>query len=67
VLKGAISIVVQELGEQCEVLLKQGECFTVKPGQWHEFRGEEQSEVIEEMYVRYSESDIERQTIGSQV
>ena len=60
VLSGKITIVT-ETG-QVEVL--PGQTFTTKPGEWHEFRGTENSEMIEEMYVCYDESDIIREKVG---
>jgi len=50
-----------------EVLLGPGECFTVKPGEWHEFCVYEISKVIEEMYAVYNEEDIERQNQGGKL
>lgn len=64
VLKGVIGITIEELGEIRTVNISSGECFTIKPGQYHEFFGIEDSEVIEEMYVEYSEADISREIIG---
>ena len=64
VLSGKIGIVVEELKGKQEIILKRGECCTVKPGQWHEFRVYEDSQIIEEMYVEYSEGDIERDVVG---
>lgn len=61
---GLVGIVVEELGERQEIMLKPGECCTVKPGQWHEFRVYEDSDMLEEMYVSYSEDDIIRQKEG---
>jgi len=67
VLEGALKIVVEEMGEKRETILQSGECLTIKPGQWHEFQGIKYSEVIEEMYVEYKESDIKRQNEGGKV
>lgn len=50
-----------------EILLLPGQEFTVYPGEWHEFKVYENSEMIEEMYVRYDESDIERKKLGSRL
>lgn len=65
IISGKVSIVTEEvgLGKQ-ETVLTAGQCFTTKPGQWHKFAAHELSLVIEEMYVEYSEGDIERQTTG---
>jgi len=67
VLHGKITIIVKELGERKVITLGPGESFTVRPGQWHEFRGADDAEVIEHMYVEYSEEDIEREVIGSRI
>jgi len=61
---GSVGVVVEELGERQEIMLEPGECCTVKPGQWHEFRVYENSAMLEEMYVSYSEDDIMRQKVG---
>ena len=67
VLRGKIVIEVEELGKRRKTTLKEGQTLTIRPGQWHEFRGLKDSEVIEEMYVEYHEADIERKIIGSKV
>ena len=46
------------------VKLGPGEECTVGPGVWHEFRVYEDSTMIEEMFVEYDESDIERKNTG---
>ncbi len=48
-----------------EVILGPGQEFTVGPLIWHEFRVYEDSEMIEEMYIEYDESDIDRRELGS--
>jgi mannose-6-phosphate isomerase-like protein (cupin superfamily) len=64
-LSGKIGIVTEELeGVKREVILSEGDCFTIPPNRWHEFRIYEDSDVIEEMYVRYDELDIQRDKIG---
>lgn len=50
--------------EDGEVVLTDGQSFTIEPGRWHEFRVYENSEMIEEMYVSYDEGDIERKVLG---
>ena len=65
VLWGKIGIVTEQLdGRQVETVLTQGECFTTMPGQKHKFVVHENGAMIEEMYVEYSEADIERQNQG---
>ena len=51
--------------EHGEKILTEGQEFTVAPMIWHEFRVYEDSDMIEEMYVQYDESDIERKELGS--
>jgi len=63
VIKGKVGIRT----EYGETLLTSGQEFTVEPMIWHEFRVYEDSEMIEEMYVNYDESDIERKTLGSKL
>lgn len=67
VLRGELKIVVEELGKEQEIILKQGESLTVKPGQWHEFSGETDCECIEEMFVKYCENDIYREEVGGKI
>lgn len=68
VLEGIVRIIVEELGEIREITLQEGESFTTKPGQWHEFVGlGVENKMIEEMYVKYDESDIERKILGGKV
>jgi len=50
-----------------EVILTSGQTFTVPPGIWHEFRVYDGGDMIEEMYVRYDESDIVRERAGSKI
>jgi len=63
VLEGKIEIITHNGGGTVEA----GQTFTTKPGEWHEFRGIEDSVVIEEMYVQYDESDIIREKVGSKI
>lgn len=67
VIHGTLELVIEELGEKQKIKLDRGQEFTIKPGQWHEFRGVSDCECIEEMYVEYSESDIERKKVGSKI
>lgn len=60
VLRGSVGIETQ----YGEVKLGHGEHFSVKPGEWHEFRAYEDSEMIEEMFVAYDEGDIRRERVG---
>jgi len=65
VLWGKIGIVTEQLdGRQVETILTQGECFTTMPGQKHKFIVYENGAMIEEMYVEYSEADIQRDNQG---
>jgi len=47
-----------------ETILEAGQELTVLPDVWHEFRVYEDSTMIEEMFVEYDESDIERKDVG---
>ena len=60
VLTGHFQLVIEEMEEKVLIDLSPGESFTIKPGQFHEFRGLKDSQVIEEMYVEYDEADINR-------
>ena len=53
--------------EYGEIDLGPGQEFTVHPFEWHEFRAYEDSEMIEEMFIQYDESDIERKELGSKL
>ncbi len=45
--------------------VQQGEIFTTRPGEWHEFQTHEKGcTLIEVMYVVYNSEDIERKTLG---
>ncbi len=45
--------------------IKQGQIFTTRPGEWHEFQTHRTSAIIQEiMFVQYDANDIERQAIG---
>jgi len=50
-----------------ETKLHPGQIFTVKPGEPHMFIVHENSKMIEEMYVSYDETDIERFQLGSKL
>lgn len=67
VLAGVLELVVEELGERRDVRLSEGQSMTIKPGQWHEFRGVVDCSCVEEMYVEYDEGDIDRKVIGSKI
>lgn len=67
VLRGQIRLIISEMGKRVPVVLKAGESFVIKPGQWHEFQGVEDAIVIEEMFVKYDESDITREIVGGRV
>ena len=68
VLSGQLNLRIEELGEVQDITLFRGEEFTIKPGQWHSFECHSPDTiVIEEMYVEYNESDIERQNQGSRL
>ena len=67
VIKGTLGIIVEELGKKRKIELKQGECLTIPPGQFHEFYGATKCQCIEEMYVEYDESDINRIKVGGHV
>jgi len=46
-------------------LVKQGQIFTTRPGEWHEFQTtENKATVIEVMYVQYDSEDINREKVG---
>jgi mannose-6-phosphate isomerase-like protein (cupin superfamily) len=61
VVKGVVGIKTHE----GEIVLKRGDSCTVPPGVPHEFRTyDTHSAMIEEMYVVYDESDIERMVVG---
>lgn len=43
----------------------EGQVFTTRPGEWHEFQTHSTPCLLQEvMYVQYSAEDIERQTLG---
>lgn len=70
VISGEIGVVVETKDPSTletyidEMRLHIGESFTVAPGLWHEFRAYQNSVVVEEMFVRYDEEDIERKNVG---
>lgn len=64
-IRGKVGIVTEQFGGlQPMTILTPGEVFTTKPGEWHKFVVLEDSEMLEEMYVEYSEADIERKELG---
>ncbi len=64
VLEGEIFI----LTEWGPAVVEKGQTFTTKPGEWHEFQTTDKCAiVIETMYVKYEESDIERETLGGPI
>lgn len=67
VLRGHIQLIIEEMGQSTALDLKSGESFVIKPGQFHEFRGIKDSQVIEEMYVEYDEGDIKRKYVGGKI
>lgn len=43
----------------------EGQIFTVRPGEWHEFQTHEKPCLVQEiMYVQYNPEDIERKILG---
>ena len=67
VLRGDFRLIIQEMDKCFTIDLKAGESFTIRPGQWHEFRGVTDCEVIEHMYVEYDEGDITREIVGGKI
>jgi len=67
VLDGELKLVIEEMDVKAVVTLRRGESFVINPGQWHEFRAVTDCMVIEEMYVEYNESDIDRKIVGSKI
>jgi mannose-6-phosphate isomerase-like protein (cupin superfamily) len=61
VIHGDVGIVT----EHGETRLTEGHCFTVMPDLKHEFRAYMDSEMIEIMFVKYDENDIDREKLGS--
>lgn len=48
--------------------VKEGNIFTTRPGEWHEFRTGEKPALIQEiMYVKYDPEDIERAKLGGPI
>ena len=46
----------------------EGEIFTTRPGDWHEFQtGDSGCRVIEVMFVKYDPEDIEREKVGGPI
>jgi len=70
VLSGRVDIVAEVLVpgsdkvERKTYRLIKGESLVVSPGVWHEFRGYEDAEMVEDMYVLYDADDIEREVVG---
>jgi quercetin dioxygenase-like cupin family protein len=68
VTRGKIEVITEELGGKIrKSIIEEGQTLTTRPEQWHEFRAIEDSEVIEEMYVKYDESDIQREILGGKI
>ena len=67
VVRGSLKLVIEELGSIRSVILQEGESFTIRPGQKHEFVAHEDCECMEEMYVEYDEGDINRESVGSKI
>jgi mannose-6-phosphate isomerase-like protein (cupin superfamily) len=68
VLWGKVGIRCEQIdGSVSETILTHGDSFTTKPGQAHEFVAYESSGMIEEMYVEYSEEDIQRTDQGGKL
>jgi len=44
--------------------LQPGECMTVAPGEFHQFRAVQDTDALEVYWVELSETDIERETVG---
>lgn len=45
--------------------VEQGQVFTTRPGEWHEFQTHDQPALVMEiMYVQYDPEDIERERLG---
>jgi len=63
VIKGKVGIKT----EYGEIVLTDGQELTVEPGLFHEFRVYEDSLMLEEMFVKYDESDIQRKNLGSKL
>jgi len=48
--------------------LTEGQVFTTRPGEYHEFRtGDKPAKIIEIMSVRYDSEDIFRETLGGPI
>jgi len=48
--------------------LEEGEFFTTRPNEWHEFQtASEQAVIIEIMYVKYDPEDIQREALGGMI
>lgn len=69
VIWGKVGILTEDIidGSKNEITLTEGQCFTTMPGQRHQFKVYEDSGMIEEMYVEYSEADIQREDLGGEV
>jgi len=61
VIRGEVTIKT----EWGDAVIQQGQIFTVRPGEWHEFRTGNVNAVLQEiMFVRYDPEDIERKELG---
>ena len=69
VVEGEVGIKLEynvDNGSEADVtVLGPHEFFTVSPGEWHEFQTyDKPAKLMEVMYVKYDENDIERRNIG---
>ena len=68
VITGELEIVTEEIDKSKKaIVLHPGESIQIKPGIWHEFRALMDTKVIEIMFVRYCEGDIERAILGGKI
>jgi len=64
VISGVVEIDAERNGCRTTTELYEGQALTVEPGVWHEFRVIEDGLMLEEMYVEYDDTDIDRMKIG---
>lgn len=64
VVEGEISIFTEGSCMKAEHVVNKNQCFNVSAGEWHEFRGNEDSIVIEISGVENRADDIERKDAG---
>jgi len=67
VVSGCVDIVTEQFDGPSVVTLTSGECFTVRPSEMHKFKVIESGMMIEEMYVKYNEDDIQRENQGGKI